>query len=190
MIMFSGFRSSAGKTTLLRRICETLLQQSQSIPCYGFYTEEVRGASGSRIGFNVVTLDGQSRTPLARINEYTTSSSSSLPRIGQYNVFVDEFERAALPLLTDIQTPCICLIDEIGKMELFSNKFKQIIQTLIEKPDLILIATIPIKPLPFVDRIRTRRDCHLITVTRENRFGSTLKNELMESIENLVKNIS
>ncbi|CAF3546989.1 unnamed protein product [Adineta steineri] len=170
MIMFSGFRSSAGKTTLLRRICETLLQQSQSIPCYGFYTEEVRGASGSRIGFNVVTLDGQSRTPLARINEYTTSSSSSsLPRIGQYNVFVDEFERAALPLLTDIQTPCICLIDEI---------------------DLILIATIPIKPLPFVDRIRTRKDCHLITVTRENRFGSTLKNELMESIENLVKNIS
>lgn len=49
-------------------------------------------------------------------------------------------------------------------MELLSNKFKQLIQTLIDRPNLILIATIPIKPIPFVDRIRTRKDCHLITV--------------------------
>jgi nucleoside-triphosphatase THEP1 len=49
-------------------------------------------------------------------------------------------------------------------MELLSNKFKQLIETLIERPNLILIATIPIKPLPFVDRIRTRKDCHLVTV--------------------------
>jgi nucleoside-triphosphatase THEP1 len=49
-------------------------------------------------------------------------------------------------------------------MELLSNKFKQLIQRLIERPNLILIATIPIKPLAFVDRIRTRKDCHLITV--------------------------
>jgi nucleoside-triphosphatase THEP1 len=34
-------------------------------------------------------------------SEYTNSaSSSSLPRIGQYNVFVDEFERIVLPLFT------------------------------------------------------------------------------------------
>lgn len=50
-------------------------------------------------------------------------------------------------------------------MELFSNKFKNLVQSLIEQPNLILVATIPIKPLPFVDRIRTRKDCHLITVS-------------------------
>ncbi len=49
-------------------------------------------------------------------------------------------------------------------MELLSNKFKQLVQTLIEHSNIILIATIPIKPLAFVDRIRTRKDCHLITV--------------------------
>jgi nucleoside-triphosphatase THEP1 len=49
-------------------------------------------------------------------------------------------------------------------MELLSTKFKQLLQTLIERENLILIATIPIKPLPFVDRIRTRKDCHLMTV--------------------------
>ncbi len=49
-------------------------------------------------------------------------------------------------------------------MELFSNKFKQSIQTLFDRPNVILITTIPIKPLPFVDKIRTRKDCHLMTV--------------------------
>ncbi len=49
-------------------------------------------------------------------------------------------------------------------MELFSNKFKQLIQTLFNRSNLIVIATIPIKPLPFVDQIRIRKDCHLITV--------------------------
>lgn len=56
-------------------------------------------------------------------------------------------------------------MDEIGKMELLSDKFKQLIQTLIERPNLILVATIPIKPLAFVDRIRTRNDSHLLTVS-------------------------
>ncbi len=58
----------------------------------------------------------------------------------------------------------MCFIDEIGKMELLSNKFKQLIQTLIEQENLILVATIPIKSVTFVDRIRTRKDCHLMTV--------------------------
>ena len=49
-------------------------------------------------------------------------------------------------------------------MELLSKKFKDIIQTLIEHSNLILIATIPIKSIEFVNKIRTRKDCHLITV--------------------------
>ncbi|CAF4012051.1 unnamed protein product [Rotaria magnacalcarata] len=181
--------TSVGKTTLLRRVCELYLQQSHHLPCYGFYTEEVRDNNGSRIGFDIITLDGNSRASLARINEYTTSQSSSLPRVGQYNVFVNEFERIALSLFTNLQTPCICFIDEIGKMELLSNRFKELIETLIQRRNLILIATIPIKPLGFVDRIRTRSDCRLLTVTRDNRSGPALRNELMEHIEELTKNI-
>ena len=49
-------------------------------------------------------------------------------------------------------------------MELLSVKFKQLIKALFDRPNLILVATIPIKPLPFVDPIRTRRDCRLMTV--------------------------
>ena len=55
-----------GKTTLLQRVYELIHQQLPQMPCYGFYTEEVRGNTGFRIGFDIVTLDGKSRTPLAR----------------------------------------------------------------------------------------------------------------------------
>ena len=54
-------------------------------------------------------------------------------------------------------------------MELLSQKFKQLIQALIDRPNLILIATIPIRPLAFVDRIRTRNDCHLFTVSMKQK---------------------
>ena len=67
-----------------------------------------------------------------------------------------------------MQMPCLCFIDEIGKMELLSKKFKQIIQNLIDQPNVTLVATIPIKSVPFVDTIRARKDYHLITVSSRN----------------------
>lgn len=54
-----------GKTTLVKHVVEQL--KELGILLIGFYTEEVRGHYG-RIGFDVVTLDGQ-RAPLARVSQ-------------------------------------------------------------------------------------------------------------------------
>lgn len=57
-----------GKTTLCRKVYEVL--KDKGIKVQGFYTEEVRNSQkGSRVGFDVVTLDGQ-RGPLARTKGY------------------------------------------------------------------------------------------------------------------------
>ena len=57
-----------GKTTLVRGVVSRLCQQD-NLCLQGFYTEDVRhGGRGPRIGFDVVTLDGQ-RSPLARVRE-------------------------------------------------------------------------------------------------------------------------
>ena len=57
-----------GKTTLVRCVCDRLLQQGVKV--HGFYTEEVRErvqkGRGPRIGFDVVSFDGQ-RNILARV---------------------------------------------------------------------------------------------------------------------------
>ena len=54
-----------GKTTLVKNVVRHL--QELGISLTGFYTEEVRGHHG-RVGFDVVTLDGQ-RAPLARVSQ-------------------------------------------------------------------------------------------------------------------------
>ena len=54
-----------GKTTLVRKICEELIEKHK-ILCNGFYTEEVRDpTTRERIGFDVVTLNNK-RGILAR----------------------------------------------------------------------------------------------------------------------------
>ena len=58
------YNAGVGKTTLIKKTCEAI--QKAGIPAMGFYTEEVK-EKGKRIGFDVVSLDGQ-RGALARIS--------------------------------------------------------------------------------------------------------------------------
>ena len=57
-----------GKTTLVKRVCAVVGRERKGVAMSGFYTEEVRGESGGRVGFDVVTLQGE-RSVLARTSE-------------------------------------------------------------------------------------------------------------------------
>ncbi len=59
------------------------------------------------------------------------------------------------------------LLDEIGKMELCSEKFKQAVQRALDSKN-GLVATITLSPLPLVNRIKVRDDIELFTLNREN----------------------
>lgn len=55
-----------GKTTLCKKLA--LMMEEQSYKFDGFYTEEVRGQSGNRIGFDVVLMKNRDeKSTLARI---------------------------------------------------------------------------------------------------------------------------
>ena len=59
------------------------------------------------------------------------------------------------------------LVDEIGKMELFSQSFIQAIRELFDVPSAIVLASVPIarqKRIPFVEEIKSRADVTLIEV--------------------------
>ena len=63
----------------------------------------------------------------------------------------------------------VYVIDEIGKMELFSNPFKRAVQNLIDHPDATIFATIPVpkaRPIPFVEQLRSRHDVKLFVVSK------------------------
>lgn len=68
LLILWPFVLGVGKTTLCRKVYEVL--KDKGLEIQGFYTEEVRNSpKGSRVGFDVITLNGQ-RGPLARVKGY------------------------------------------------------------------------------------------------------------------------
>ncbi|XP_057361709.1 cancer-related nucleoside-triphosphatase isoform X3 [Manis pentadactyla] len=98
-------------------------------------------------------------------------------RVGQYVVDLTSFEQLALPVLRNAGPNSgpgqrVCVIDEIGKMELFSQPFIQAVHQTLATPGTVVLGTIPLpkgKPLAFVEEIRHRNDVKVFNVTKENR---------------------
>ncbi|XP_066092332.1 cancer-related nucleoside-triphosphatase isoform X2 [Saccopteryx bilineata] len=160
-----------GKTTLIQKASEIL--KSSGVPVDGFYTEEVR-QGGKRIGFDVVTLSGL-RGPLSRVGSGSPPGKQEC-QVGQYMVDLAAFEQLALPVLNAGSSsgpePRVCIIDEIGKMELFSQPFIQAVRQTLSTPGTVVLGTIPVrkgKPLALVEEVRNRSDVQVFSVTKENR---------------------
>ena len=99
---------------------------------YHYYLQ-VRGKDGKRLGFDVVTVDGKERAPLARVANAPGAQSG--PKVGQYSVNVAEFEKIALRSLGEevLQGASLVLVDEVGKMESFSKKFQARVRQIFEE---------------------------------------------------------
>jgi nucleoside-triphosphatase len=148
---------ACGKTTIVRRVVERL----GDLRLAGFYTEEVR-RQGRRLGFQAIGLHGR-RATLAHI------LFAAGPRVGRYGVDVKGFEAVVADELE--QPPGqvdLFVIDEIGKMECYSERFIDATRTLLDGP-LPVLTTVGHKGRGFLSEVKTRRDIRLITVTRENR---------------------
>jgi nucleoside-triphosphatase len=150
-------RPGSGKTTVAGRAAELL--RDDGVPVAGFLTREIRKDRG-RVGFEIETLDGD-RAVLAHVE------IKGSPRVGKYGVDLEAFERLALPALAD-PGEGVLVIDELGKMELASERFRARVSRLLER-DVGLIATVHAHRDPFTDRIKRRRDVELLTVTRRER---------------------
>ncbi len=89
-------------------------------------------------------------------------------RVGRYGVDTRGFEEflAALDLLSpDVE---LIVIDEIGKMELFSDRFKSFVRAALNS-DKHVLASISLKGNQFIREIKQRLDVHLLEVTHDNR---------------------
>lgn len=67
----------------------------------------------------------------------------SAPTVGKYAVDVRSFEALALPQLQPSAGAQLYVIDEVGKMELFSRAFYPAVQALLDAAPLVL-GTVPV----------------------------------------------
>lgn len=149
-------RPGVGKTTLLKEVVARLPQT-----CGGFYTEEIR-AKGTRGGFRIVTLDGETGI-LASIHV------RSPHRVSKYGVDVASLENVGVTALRKATQECdVIVVDEIGKMELYSTDFRDAVMEAIEsgKP---VVGTILLGPHPWADQIKRHPRVQLLSLTQANR---------------------
>ncbi|XP_013861352.1 cancer-related nucleoside-triphosphatase isoform X2 [Austrofundulus limnaeus] len=179
-----------GKTTLVQKACEAVA--SSGAPVEGFYTEEVR-EGGRRVGFDVVTLTGE-RGHLSRTRDGAGVSRHGRQecKVGQYVVDVPSFENLALPLFRNVGSAAggrrVFVIDEIGKMELFSEPFVRAVRQTLDAAACTVLGTIPVpkgRPLGLVEEVRGRRDVKVFTVTKENR--NVLLQDVLTTLQECLK---
>lgn len=170
-ILLSG-KPGIGKTSVIKKILPLV-----GLDAGGFFTEEIR-VMDRRMGFRIVTLDGTDGI-LAHIE------CNSNYKVGKYRVDLDSFEKIAIPALEDaIKNKSIVVIDEIGTMELFSLKFRELVSKVLNS-DKTLLCTIKENGDAFTEGIKNRTDIVLITVNYANR--ETLPEKVLEMLRTLKK---
>jgi nucleoside-triphosphatase len=141
-----------GKTTLIKKIAGNL-----SRPKRGFFTQEIRDNRGQRVGFEIQTF---AAPPQKGILSHVGIKSKY--RVGKYGVDVKSFENIAIPELEiGLKSHELVIIDEIGKMELFSDRFKSLVYELLTSPNEVL-ATIMSRKEVFCDKLKILLDVKVI----------------------------
>lgn len=157
-----------GKTTILKKISSKLVHLTP----VGFYTEEIR-KENIRRGFELVGLDG-TRGILSDVDFKTPF------KVGKYRVDLKGFEDFLDKIDFFHSLVNLVIIDEIGKMECFSEKFKKLIIELLCS-DKWLVATIALHGKGLIEDVKKRQDVKLIEVTLNNR--DFLPSELSSLLE-------
>ena len=105
-----------GKTTVLTKTVDALKAKGVSVG--GMISREVR-EDDVRVGFEILDLTSGKHGWLAHIN-------GQGPQVGKYHVNLDDLDNIGTAAITQALEKCSAIaIDEIGPMELYSQKFKQ-----------------------------------------------------------------
>ena len=152
MNYFITGKPGVGKTTLVQEIIKMT-----NLRWGGFYTKEIR-ENEKRIGFQIINLFGEAGI-LAHVN------FNSRFKIGRYKVNIQDLESvgtASIERALAGRMPI--LIDEIGKMELFSNNFKSVVNRVLNSQQFVL-GTITTANISFVNEIKRRADVVVAELT-------------------------
>lgn len=151
-------RPGVGKTTVIKEVVKSLGEQAG-----GFYTEEIR-ERGQRQGFRIVTLDGREA-----VMAHVGLRGSGRPRVSRYGVDVKAVEQVGVAALRQaVQAGQVVVVDEIGKMELLCEPFKDVVLQAVDGPE-TMVATGMTGAHPWVNALKARPNVAVWQVTVENR---------------------
>ncbi len=150
-----------GKTTVILSVAEKLKAKGYILG--GMVSQEIR-EKGVRVGFDVHDYSSSRKAWLAHIRQPFG------PRIGKYRVNLDNLNSiGTAAILKALEDANLVLIDEIGPMELLSEKFVEAVKHIVKssKP---LVSTIHYRANhSLMKQIKSNEDADVIDVTLRNR---------------------
>jgi nucleoside-triphosphatase len=150
-----------GKTTVLTKTVDALKAKGVSVG--GMISREVREGN-VRVGFEILDLTSGKHGWLAHVN------GQGGPQVGKYHVNLDDLDNIGTAAITQALEKCSAIaIDEIGPMELFSQKFKQAVGQVLESKKLVLVVVHGKAKDPLVTQVKRRVDAEIFNVTFSNR---------------------
>jgi nucleoside-triphosphatase len=162
-----------GKTTVLTKTVDVLRERGCRVG--GMLSREVR-EEGVRVGFEIMDLSSHKRGWLAHVNQKTG------PQVGKYRVNLADLENVGAKAIVDAVEDCdVIAIDEIGPMELFSEKFRNAVKTALQSSKLVIAVVHWKAKDKLVNDVKAREDAETLTVTPENR--ETLSKTIVNKAE-------
>jgi nucleoside-triphosphatase len=150
-----------GKTTVLTKTVDALKAKGVSVG--GMISREVR-ESNVRVGFEILDLTNGKHGWLAHVN------GQSGPQVGKYHVNLQDLDNIGTAAITQALEKCSAIVvDEIGPMELYSQKFKQAVTQTLESKKLMLAVVHRKAKDPLVTQVKRRLDAEIFNVTFSNR---------------------
>ena len=150
-----------GKTTVLIKIVDSL--KAEGISVGGMISREAREGN-ARVGFEIIDLTNNKHGWLAHVTQRTG------PQVGKYHVNLEDLENIGATAISEAAEKCdVIAIDEIGPMELFSQKFKQAVKQALESKKLVLAVVHAKARDQLINEVKQREDAEIFTVTLANR---------------------
>jgi nucleoside-triphosphatase len=165
-----------GKTTVLIKTAEALKTQGVSVG--GMISREAREGN-TRVGFEITDLASNKRGWLAHVNQ------KSGPQVGKYRVNLQDLESIGAKAIVEAVEKCaVVAVDEVGPMELYSQRFKQAVRQALNSGKLVLAVVHAKARDPLINEAKQREDAEIFTVTLTNRdsLPEKLRNQAQSAL--------
>ena len=166
-----------GKTSVLLKAVDALKARGYSVG--GVISREAR-VGWARVGFEILDLGSGRRGWLAHVNQKVG------PRVGKYRVNLEDLDNiGANAIVNAAENFDVVAIDEIGPMELFSEKFKKAVRKAVECGK-VVVGVVHWKARDrLIEEVKNREDIEMIAVTHENRnkLHETIVEKAVEFLE-------
>lgn len=177
-LLFITGSPGSGKTTVLLKTVEALKARGYSLG--GMVSREVR-TCGTRVGFEILDLSNGRKGWLAHVNQKYG------PRVGRYRVNLEDLDSVgADAIVKAIENSDIVAIDEIGPMELHSERFRDAVKKAVVSGKLVIGTVHWRVGDKLIEEVKTREDAEVYRVTYENR-GSLHEILIEKAVEFLAK---